>query len=157
MGRLEIQSWRKSFWYLQDWSLEQMMCTLGGLPHFCSTLSFHLWFQFSSHFCNQLLWTSISDADMVCFASGVLLCKVAREVFCGDKRSVLWWFCWGTTPWVLGFQCSHESWSSLAVPVIYARVRLLDNTDDQGWLCDPVMGIGVVSHFLTQSLWHYIS
>lgn len=25
---------------------------------------------------------------MVCFASGVLLCKVAREVFCGDKRIV---------------------------------------------------------------------
>jgi hypothetical protein len=25
---------------------------------------------------------------MVCFASGVLLCKVAREAFCVDKRTV---------------------------------------------------------------------
>jgi hypothetical protein len=38
-----------------DWSLEQMMGTLGELPHFYFTLSFHLQFQFSSHFCKQLL------------------------------------------------------------------------------------------------------
>jgi hypothetical protein len=65
---------------------------------------------------------------MVCFASGVLLYEVAREVFYGDFVEVklpksqffnservrmlsMHRIC-------LGFQCSHEPWSSLAVPVI---------------------------------------